>query len=202
MLPLWGALLAGTAYGLPVGPVFVVALHRIRKRGVRSALAIWAGAFLSDLVLLALGMSSAAVVKAFLYTPSVSRFLGITAGLVLLVLGVSLLRSKPNPVKMGLEVEGKIFPGTYRVSDFMAGFSFNTINIGNVLFWLGLAAAYPGWSGPLLAIVGLAPTFALKHWLCVEMARRLRPLWMMRVMRTAGLLMIALGGFSMYQTLM
>jgi threonine/homoserine/homoserine lactone efflux protein len=199
MAPLWGACLAGLTYGLMLGPLFVAALRQTQRHGTYSGITVWAGAFISDLVLLGIGLFGAEMARHWFEDPAVTQTFSFSAGILMWVLGVVLLWNKPKtmPLSRVGEHSGPRVSGY--MGDFATGFSINTVNIGNGLFWLGVAAMYPHWEGISLSLVGLLPAVAVKHYLCLALVERMRPRLLSKLMRITGVLLLILGAVLVYQ---
>jgi len=200
--PLWGALLAGMAYGLMLGPLFFVALRQTGRYGAFAGISLWMGALCSDLFLCVLGVGAAGAVSNVLEQGWVRSLLGIVAGAVLMGIGFVLWFTKPRHLPEDVQpTRHTIFLKQLRWREFLTGFSINTVNLANGMFWLGAGATWPGWSGPALAIVGLLPAVAAKHKLCLMLDNRMNVVWLYRVLRFSGVLLLFLGGLSVYQSL-
>lgn len=202
MPPLWGALLAGLAYGLMLGPLFFVALRQTRRFGAYAGISLWIGSLCSDLFLCVLGVGAASAVSNWIENEWVRAVLGIVAGVVLMVIGLVLWLTKPKHIPEDAQSTGHvILLKQLRWREFLTGFSINTVNVANGMFWLGTGATWPGWSGPALAVVGLLPAVAAKHKLCLMLDNRMNVIWLYRVLRFSGVLLLFLGGLSVYQSL-
>jgi threonine/homoserine/homoserine lactone efflux protein len=195
------ALLAGLAYGLLLGPLFLVALRQVSRYGPRAGAAIWTGAFSSDVLMMTIGIWWSGMARQWFDLPSVRQGLGWLGGCLLLVVGGVILRNRP--VQLPSDAPRQLLPykSSARMRDFMSGFTMNLVNIANALFWLGAAAAFPRWTGPMLILAATIPTMFFKQWACVSMSRRMNPVWFVRLMHISGALLIVLGAYTLYSTL-
>ncbi|QWX83626.1 LysE family translocator [Cellulophaga sp. HaHaR_3_176] len=114
-----------------IGPVFFVLLETSATKGFRAALSFDFGVIIADIVFLVIAyFSSFQLLENLSNQPGLYVF----GGVILLVYGIVTFKKKQ--VKMRDE-NVKVTSGTY-VSLFIKGFLLNFINIGVLVFWLGI----------------------------------------------------------------
>ena len=115
-----------------IGPVFFVLLETSAIRGFRAALAFDLGVILADILfLIAAYFSSFQLLENLSNQPGLFVF----GGVILLVYGVTTLRKKTS--KKQISKIGDDSNNNY-ISLFVKGFLLNFINIGVLVFWLGV----------------------------------------------------------------
>lgn len=115
-----------------IGPVFFVLLETSAIRGFRAALAFDLGVILADILFLIVAyFSSFQLLENLSNQPGLFVF----GGVILLVYGATSLRKKAS--KKEVSKIGANNSNTY-ISLFIKGFLLNFINIGVLVFWLGV----------------------------------------------------------------
>ena len=116
-----------------IGPVFFVLLETSALKGFRAAIAFDLGVILADILFLVVAyFSSFQLLENLSNQPGLYVF----GGVILLVYGVTTFVKKE--VKKSNENETKINPKKGYISLFIKGFLLNFINIGVLVFWLGI----------------------------------------------------------------
>ena len=116
-----------------IGPVFFVLLETSALKGFRAAIAFNLGVILADILFLVVAyFSSFQLLENLSNQPGLYVF----GGVILLVYGVTTFVKKE--VKESNENETKINPKKGYISLFIKGFLLNFINIGVLVFWLGI----------------------------------------------------------------
>lgn len=114
-----------------IGPVFFVLLETSATKGFRAAFIFDTGVILADIVFITVAyFSSFQLLQNLSNQPGLYVF----GGVILLVYGIVTFRKKQVKRK---EDEVKI-TGTHYFSLFVKGFLLNFINIGVLVFWLGI----------------------------------------------------------------
>lgn len=115
-----------------IGPVFFVLLETSAIKGFRAALALDLGVIVADILFLVVAyFSSFQLLENLSNQPGLFVF----GGVILLVYGVTTLRRKTSKKEISkLRVTG----GNNYLSLFVKGFLLNFINIGVLVFWLGI----------------------------------------------------------------
>ncbi len=112
-----------------IGPVFFVLLETSAIRGFRAALSFDIGVILADILFITVAyFSSFQLLENLSNQPGLYVF----GGVILLVYGATSLKRK-TPKKQSSEVESDNYFGL-----FIKGFLLNFINIGVLVFWLGV----------------------------------------------------------------
>jgi len=116
-----------------IGPVFFVLLETSALKGFRAAIAFDLGVILADILFLVVAyFSSFQLLENLSNQPGLYVF----GGVILLVYGVTTFVKKE--AKESNENETKINPKRGYISLFIKGFLLNFINIGVLVFWLGI----------------------------------------------------------------
>ncbi len=115
-----------------IGPVFFVLLETSAIRGFRAALAFDLGVILADILFIVVAyFSSFQLLENLSNQPGLYVF----GGVILLVYGATILKKK-TPKKESSKIEA-VNSSNY-LSLFIKGFLLNFINIGVLVFWLGV----------------------------------------------------------------
>ncbi|WP_430907119.1 LysE family translocator [Maribacter sp. 2-571] len=119
-----------------IGPVFFVLLETSAIKGFRAAVVFDLGVLLADVLFI-----SAAYFSSFQLLENLSNQPGlyVFGGVILLVYGVTTFVKKQNKVKMAKGMENApIKKSKGYIGLFVKGFLLNFINIGVLVFWLGI----------------------------------------------------------------
>jgi threonine/homoserine/homoserine lactone efflux protein len=202
------ALLTGLAYGCLLGPLFFLVLNTVLKKGFRHALALVAGAFFSDQILMWSSWLFSAQITTLVSSDWFRQGFGVAGGLILIAFGLPpfLLRQHDGGA-------GKLkLPGKDKYSlFFVQGFLLNLLNPSNWLFWIGLSATVVG--GPnsdqlntgvfllTVALMMLLTDFA-KLLIVNKLKKRISGELIRMISRGAGLILIGLGAWALIKTLL
>ncbi len=114
-----------------IGPVFFVLLETSALKGFRAALCFDLGVILADVLFLTIAyFSSFQLLENLSNQPGLYVF----GGVILAIFGTTTFLKPPNKQ---IELKVKITKGAY-LSLFVKGFLLNFINIGVLVFWLGI----------------------------------------------------------------
>lgn len=190
--------LAGLAYGLLLGPMFFLGLQVTLKRGLRNGLALAGGAFVSDFILASAGWWSSARLKELVRQDMFQATLGLIGALLIIGFGISAVWPRKEKT-----TEALVAGAAKRRYSFLKGFALNMANPSNWLFWLGLSAAARADSPEdvryytliflLVALLMVLATDIAKVLLAGQIGGRLRPGLPGKIVRLAGIVLIAVG---------
>ena len=192
--------LAGLAYGLLLGPLFFLGLQVTLDKGLRNGLALAVGAFLSDFSLAALGWWSSSQLMGAIQQDFFQTGMGMIGAILIIAFGVSAVWPRNEAAK-----EALVAGAAKRRYSFLKGFALNMANPSNWLFWFGLAAAARAdapadpkrytlvFLGSALAMV--LSTDVAKVVLAGKIGARLRPGLPGKIVRLAGIVLIAVGAW-------
>jgi len=199
---MWGDIQAGIPLGIllafVVGPVFFVVLETAALRGVKSALLLDLGVITADAFFLTIAyFSSFQLLDNLNNQPGLFVF----GGAVLSVYGLVLIFKKESPH----ELDQKQSSGDY-ITLFVKGFLLNIINIGVLVFWLGVVIVVgptmdnnPSRLGVFFGTV--LSTYLLVDFFKILLAKQLKskltPTRVARIKKGIGLLLVASGLFLM-----
>jgi len=199
---MWGDIQAGIPLGIllafVVGPVFFVVLETAALRGVKSALLLDLGVITADAFFLTIAyFSSFQLLDNLNNQPGLFVF----GGAVLSVYGLVLIFKKVSPH----ELDQKPSSGDY-ITLFVKGFLLNIINIGVLVFWLGVVIVVgptmdnnPSRLGVFFGTV--LSTYLLVDFFKILLAKQLKskltPTRVARIKKGIGLLLVASGLFLM-----
>lgn len=197
MEPIIKGLLSGLAYGLLIGPLFFMNIRTTLSHGLRQGVALVAGAFTSDLLLVLASWWSAGRLAAITSEGLFQSWFGLICGLLLLGFGISAVW----PRKRNFDQEmNENQPVAKRHHAYFQGFSINMTNPSNWLFWLGVATAAKAEapSGDAFyhqffmasALIALFSTDLAKVLLAHQIGRRLKPGVPEKIIRFAGIILI------------
>lgn len=130
-----GLILQALAYGLflalLVGPIFITLVNAGMQKGVRAAMQIALGIWVSDILLVALliYLSKTFSIK---ISNQVTTVLGVISGSVFIVMGIGIW------LKRNQLTSEKIIDNKKLISLFTYGFVLNVINPFAIIFWIGL----------------------------------------------------------------
>lgn len=187
----------GFFFAFMVGPVFFILIETSITKGVRAAIAFDAGVIVSDVVFIALAYFSS-----FQLLENLSNHPGlyIFGGTILTVYGLIMLVKKPN--KKDIENFSSQTVKTNYLQLFVKGFLLNFINVGVLVFWLGVVVV----TGPNLEndinrftvffsslITAYFLTDLVKIVLAKQLKKKLTPKIIIKTKKTLGALLIICG---------
>ncbi|MFN0036503.1 MAG: LysE family translocator [Saprospiraceae bacterium] len=206
MEPILKGLLSGLAYGLLIGPLFFMNIRTTLTHGMRQGVALVAGAFTSDLLLVLASWWGAGRLAAITSEGLFQSWFGLACGLLLFGFGLSAVWPRKRNFEGQME-ENK--PLAKRRYAFFQGFSINMTNPSNWLFWLGVATAAraeaPGGSENYVrvfmaaALIALFATDLSKALLAHQIGRRLKPGVPEKIVRFAGFILMGVSSWILFR---
>ncbi|WP_452225432.1 LysE family translocator [Lacinutrix chionoecetis] len=180
-----------------IGPVFFVLLETSVIRGFRAALAFDLGVIVADVLFIAIAyFSSFQLLENLSNQPGLYVF----GGTILAVYGFIIYFKKPK--KNAIETMKIVVPKTNYFKLFIKGFFLNFINIGVLVFWLGVIIVV----GPSLEnntnrfvvffgtmITAYLITDIFKILLAKQLKNKLTPEAIVKVKRLLGLILVVCG---------
>jgi len=180
-----------------IGPVFFVLLETSVVKGFRAALAFDLGVIVADILFIAIAyFSSFQLLENLSNQPGLYVF----GGTILAVYGFIIYFKKPK--KEVIETMKIVIPKTNYFRLFIKGFFLNFINIGVLVFWLGIIIVV----GPSLdndsnrfiiffgtMITAYFATDILKILLAKQLKNKLTPKAIIKVKRFLGLILVVCG---------
>jgi len=180
-----------------IGPVFFVLLETSVTKGFRAAVVFDLGVIIADIFFIGLAYFSS-----FQLLDNLSNQPGlfVFGGMILAVYGIIIFLKKPQ--KSTTETSEIKFIKTNYLSLFFKGFLLNFINIGVLVFWLGVIII----TGPSLEndinrfyvffgtmILAYFVTDLFKILLAKQLKRKLTPNRILKVKKTLGLILVICG---------
>ena len=180
-----------------IGPVFFVLLETSVIKGFRAALAFDLGVILADILFIAIAyFSSFQLLENLSNQPGLYVF----GGTILTVYGFIIYFKKPK--KEAIDTKQLSAPKTNYFTLFIKGFFLNFINIGVLIFWLGIIIVV----GPSLdnntnrfivffgtMITAYFVTDIIKILLAKQLKNKLTPQAIIKVKRFLGLILVVCG---------
>jgi len=134
---LWNGIKLGLVLSVLTGPIVFALLQTSIEQGFRAGATVAMGIWASDLVFVAITYFGVAYVAELAKWEGLEFWLGIAGGIILLVVGASMLLLNP-PSEEHLAQE-KAVRFSSRFSLWTKGFLINTINPFTFFFWLGVS---------------------------------------------------------------
>lgn len=195
--PLLKGALSGLAYGMLLGPLFFLSIRTTLKYGMKPGITQVAGAFSSDIMLIMTSWWSADKLEELASNHAYQNGFGIVASLILFVLGLSALVPRKRELGRDLNEKRPVLKHRYA---FLQGFSVNTSNPSNWIFWLGVATAAhadaPDNDEIFVRLFMLAAVFTLfcsdlsKAYIAHRVSTKLKPTTLLRVIQASGIILI------------
>lgn len=202
------ALLTGLAYGCLLGPLFFLVLNTVLKKSFKHALALVAGAFFSDQILMWSSWLFSAQISTLVSSDWFRQGFGVAGGLILISFGLPPFLLRQHDGGAGkLKLSGKDKYSLF----FVQGFLLNLLNPSNWLFWIGLSATVVGGTesaqlstGVFLLTVALMMllTDFVKLLIVNKLKKRISGALIRTISRGAGLILIGLGAWALIKTLL
>lgn len=201
-------IMSGIGYGLLIGPLFFLSVRVILGHGLQHGLALIAGAFTSDCVLVLTSWWGAGKLEAISTDPTFQNWIGLFSGLLLLGFGISAVwpRKKDQSIKM----EGTVKTAKLGYSYFQ-GILINTTNPSNWLFWLSVATVAKSEDGTneemyarifmASALVTLFITDLAKAYAAHRIGSKLKPGMTEKIVRVAGIILICLSSWVLFSVI-
>jgi threonine/homoserine/homoserine lactone efflux protein len=182
-----------------IGPVFFVLLETSATKGVRAAVAFDLGVIIADIFFIGLAyFSSFQLLENLSNQPGLYVF----GGVILTVYGVIIFLKKPKITVSALRTNNLNLNKSNYLNLFVKGFLLNFINIGVLVFWLGVIVI----TGPSLEndfnrflvffgtmILAYFITDLFKILLAKQLRRKLTTRRVIKVKKTLGLVLIVCG---------
>ncbi|MFK7947125.1 MAG: LysE family translocator [Saprospiraceae bacterium] len=198
-------LLKGLSYGVVlsflVGPIVFTLLQASLERGIKIALSVGLGVWISDFLFIAtvfFGLSSISEISTL---PNFKFFLGSVGSVVLIAFGIgTLLNNKPVDKNQKVKENGYF-------AHFIKGFLINTINPFSVFFWLAMSTEIITnnannqqavvFFGAILSVIIL--TDLLKVVLAKQVSKYLTPKHIIMFRKIVGSVLIIFGIILIYR---
>lgn len=182
-----------------IGPVFFVLLETSATKGVRAAIAFDLGVIIADIFFIGLAyFSSFQLLENLSNQPGLYVF----GGVILTVYGIIIFLKKPKITVSALRTNNLNLNKSNYLNLFVKGFLLNFINIGVLVFWLGVIVI----TGPSLEndfnrflvffgtmILAYFITDLFKIMLAKQLRRKLTTRRVIKVKKTLGLVLIVCG---------
>lgn len=199
LLELKDAFLIGFFMAFMIGPVFFVLIKTSILKGARAAIVFDLGVILGDIVFMLIAYYGS---RNLLEQIKDDPRLFIVGGLVLIIYGLISYLDKNNKKDSEENTEVAIPVNNNYIRLFFNGFFLNFINIGVLLFWLGMIVVV----GPTLdmnpnkilyyfgaVLVGYFITDLGKILLAKQLKSRMTPVVIYRIKKTMGILLMFFG---------
>lgn len=136
---IWQGILLGLGLSVLVGPMLFLYLQVGIQRGFRAAVFLGLGTWMSDLLFILCIYFGVNYVEKITDSSGFSLWMGIVGGIILVIIGIGLLLSKPPK---GAESPHEIKKNTTYLGLWLKGFLINTFNPFAVFFWLSVMTGY------------------------------------------------------------
>lgn len=206
MEPIAKGLLSGLAYGLLIGPLFFMNIRTTLSHGMRQGVALVAGAFTSDAMLVLTSWWGAGQLAAITSEGLFQSWFGLVCGLLLFGFGLS--AAWPRRRNFDVEMSAQVSVPKRRYAYFQ-GFLINMTNPSNWVFWLGVATAAraeaPAGSEMYVrffmasALIALFFTDLSKVLLSHQIGRFLKPGMLENIVRLAGFILMGVSLWILYR---
>ena len=190
----------GLSAGISPGPLLVLVITASLRSGLAGGLRVALAPLITDLPIIAL---SVLLVRTL--PPVALRWLGVVGGLVVIWIGIETIRSARKAT-----LSGEVGAGADPQRELWRGVLVNTLNPHPYLFWatVGGPALVSGWRiSPWYALVFLVAFYVLLigskmlvAWLVDRQSHGLSLTWYRRVLVGCGVLILAMGGWLIWQT--
>jgi threonine/homoserine/homoserine lactone efflux protein len=208
MEPILKGLLSGIAYGLLLGPLFVLNIRTTLSHGIRRGMIQVAGAFFSDSLLVLACWWGSEQLASIAEESTFQRWFGIICGLLLFGFGLSAVWPRKRNLDPNLTKSTPMLKKRYA---FLQGFSVNTTNPSNWLFWLSIAAAAQAEAPDeneiyvrlfmVAALIALFCTDLSKVLLAHQIGRKLKPGTPEKIVRLAGFILMGVSSWILIRVI-
>ena len=180
-----------------IGPVFFMLIETSITKGVRAAVAFDVGVIIADVIFIAI-----AYLSSFQLLENLSNLPGlyVFGGAILSVYGLIILIKKPNEKEIENEINNTTKANYLQL--FVKGFLLNFINIGVLVFWLGIVVV----TGPSLEndinrfvvffsalMITFFSTDLIKIILAKQLKKKLTPKIIIKTKKSLGVLLVVCG---------
>lgn len=199
MAYLWKGIQLGLALSIITGPILFALIQAGVERGFRAGAALGAGIWISDLLFIITVFMSSAFLDSIVSNDGVLRWLGIFGSIILILIGLGTLLSKPPKMKYVAEISTPRSP--YYLL-WLKGFAINTFNPFTFFFWISVMtgvvlAQNLDQSDTTLFFSGILGTIILTDLMKVILAKHIRRflkrkhlIWLRRI---AGIALLIFG---------
>lgn len=199
MAYLWKGIQLGLALSIITGPILFALIQAGVERGFRAGAALGAGIWISDLLFIITVFMSSAFLDSIVANDGVLRWLGIFGSIILILIGLGTLLSKPPKMQYVAEISTPRSP--YYLL-WLKGFAINTFNPFTFFFWIsvmtGVVLAQDlDQSDTTLFFSGILGTIILTDLIKVILAKHIRRflkrkhlIWLRRI---AGIALLIFG---------
>lgn len=129
------ALSYGLFLAILVGPLFITLVNAGMQKGIKAALFIAFGIWVSDVIMIGVLIKLSQTFSIRL-SEEITKGLGILSGLVFTIIGIGIW------LKRNQLIDEKLTTNRKHLSLFTYGFIINTINPFAIIFWIGLVTNY------------------------------------------------------------
>jgi threonine/homoserine/homoserine lactone efflux protein len=196
---IWKGILYGLGLSFLVGPLLFSLIQTSIEEGFRAGWMVGLGIWISDILFVSVTYFFLSLVAEITQWEGLKLTLGIVGGIILILLGVGSLLSKP-PVIENMK-EKAIRQNSY-LSLWMKGFLLNTINPFTFIFWAGISGLVFTNKNPtdveaMYFYGGLIGTLVVTDTTKIALAklirRWLKPHYILRFRRIVGIAFIIFG---------
>lgn len=135
MAYLWNGIQLGLALSIMTGPILFALIQAGVERGFRAGAALGAGIWISDLLFIISVFMGSTFLESIVSNASTLRWLGIAGSIILILIGLGTLLSKPPEMHYVSEIGTKRSP--YHLL-WLKGFAINTLNPFTFFFWISV----------------------------------------------------------------
>ncbi len=130
-------IIGGLLLSVLIGPVFMYLIEVSITKGIKEALFVDLGVFISDLTAIVLSFIFLNQLK---FLQEEKAITGIIAGSIFVIFGIGYLFKSPKSVPEGDDVgeKVKIVTGKHLLMDVAKGFLLNMVNPSVIVYWLGV----------------------------------------------------------------
>ena len=180
-----------------IGPVFFMLIETSITKGVRAAIAFDIGVIIADALFIAVAYFSS-----FQLLENLSNLPGlyVFGGTILSVYGLIILIKKPNEKQIENEFNNTIKANYFQLS--IKGFLLNFINIGVLVFWLGVVVVTgPSFENSINRFVVFFSTLLIAYFLtdlvkiilAKQLKKKLTPKIIIKTKKILGALLVICG---------
>ena len=195
-------ILLGVSLSFMIGPLFFSIIEAGIAQGFRAGIAVATGIWLSDVLYVAVVISSVDLLAGMTALPGFKIWAGIVGGCLLVIFGIGSWLAAGRQIKRDVAKTGKERKSYSWKAYFLRGFLLNTINPFTVFFWLSVAGAViipNGWNayeaiyffGGMLGTLVVSDT--LKAYGARQISRFLTPQHTFWVQRGIGVTLLVFG---------
>ena len=200
MHPFINGLFFGLTLTVLLGPIFFALIQAGLERGFRAGLAMGIGIWVSDILFIVAVYKGVSHIVAITQIEGFELWVGIAGGIILLLIGLLTLLSKPPKMEI-IKQSKKKQTASYLVL-WVKGFLINTINPFTFFFWISVMTAVvlkneysfqesgQFFTGIILVIVF---TDLLKVYLAKFISSKLKPIHILWMRRVSGGALVAFG---------